>query len=334
LIVEVTRGDLVESVHRVDACAVDARGAIVFQAGDVERRVFLRSTAKPFIAAAAVAAGVRERFGLDPREIAVMAASHFGEPFHVEAVASILHKIGMDESALRCGVHMPYDDASARRLIRAGAEPGPLFNNCSGKHAGILALCLAIGADPKAYLEGSNPAQRRILQFCARLSDDDPERWPLGVDGCGIPVYATPLRNAALAFARLATLEGIDANDARALRVVRDAMTAHPEYVAGTGQLDTALMQTAAGTIACKGGAEGVHGVAAIARGIGYASKVLDGAGRARGPSTIAVLRRLGALDEAQAMKLARFARPVVYNRAGRAAGEIRAAGIDREAGS
>lgn len=334
MIVEVTRGDLVESVHRVDACAVDARGTIVFRAGDVERRVFLRSTAKPFIAAAAIAAGVRERFGLEPREIAVMAASHFGEPFHVEAVASILRKIGMDESALLCGVHLPYDDASARRLIRTGAEPGPLFNNCSGKHAGILALCRAIGADASTYLEASNPAQRQILQFCARLSDDDAESWPLGVDGCGIPVYATPLRNAALAFARLATLEGIDANDAAALRVVRDAMTAHPEYVAGTNQLDTALMQAAPGAIACKGGAEGVHGVAAIARGIGYASKVLDGAGRARGPSTIAALRRLDVLDEAAAMKLAPFARPVVYNRAGRAAGEIRAAGIDREAGS
>lgn len=328
MIVEVTRGDLVESVHRVDACAVDSRGSVVFAAGDVETPVYLRSAAKPFIAAAAIEAGVRERFGLEPREIAVMAASHFGEPFHIAAVASILAKIGMDAGALQCGSHLPYDDATARAFVRAGTEPGPLYNNCSGKHAGILALCKAIGADPSTYLEPSNPAQQRILTLCARLSDDDAATWPLATDGCGIPVYATGLRNAALSFARLGSLENVDPRDGAALAIVRDAMLAHPEYVAGTAQFDTVLMQVGDGAIVCKGGAEGVHGVAAIDRGIGYVSKVLDGGGRARGPSTVAALQLLGVLDEEKAMKLARFGRPVVYNRAGRAVGEIRAADV------
>ena len=328
MIVEVTRGDLVESVHRVAMCAVDARGRALLEDGDVDAPVYLRSAAKPFIAAAAVEAGVRERFGLEPREIAVMAASHFGEPFHVAAVASILKKIGLDESALQCGVHPPYDEAAAGDLVRTGRTVTPLFNNCSGKHAGILAFCAAIGCDTATYLDASNPAQRRILAFCARISDDDAETWPLGVDGCGIPVYATPLRGAALGFARLATLEGVSESDAEALRIVRDAMIAYPEYVAGTGRFDTVLMQASDGAIACKGGAEGIHGVAAVARGFGYAAKVLDGAGRARGPSTIAALRQLGAIDEPAAMKLARFARPVVYNRAGLAVGEIRAAAV------
>jgi L-asparaginase II len=325
LLVEVTRGDLVESEHRVAACAVDARGAVAFETGRVNHPVYLRSAANPFIAAAAIEAGVRERFGLDSREIAVMAASHFGEPFHVAAVESILSKIGADVTALQCGSHLPYDEPTARALARRGVEPSPIYNNCSGKHAGILALCKAIGADTATYLEASNPAQRRILEFCARLSDDDAETWPLGVDGCGIPVYATSLRQAALAFARLASLEGISEADAAALLVVREAMTTHPEYVAGTGQLDTVVMQVGDGAIACKGGAEGIQGVAAIAGGIGYACKVLDGAGRARGPATIAALRKLEILSEEQAMKLARFARPFVYNRAGRAVGEIRA---------
>src|SRR5581483_8940117 len=307
MIVHVTRGDLVESVHHVAACAVDASGRALLEDGDVDSPVYLRSAAKPFIAAAAIEAGVRERFGLEPREIAVMASSHFGQPFHVEAVASILKKIGLDESALQCGVHVPYDEAAAQELARSGASVSPLFNNCSGKHAGILALCVAIGCDTATYLEANNPAQRHILAFCARVSDDDAATWPLGVDGCGIPVYATPLRNAALSFARFATLDGIEAADAGALRVVRDAMIAHPEYVAGTGRLDTVLMQACDGAVACKGGAEGIHGVAAVGRGFGYASKVLDGAGRARGPSTIAALRRLGAIDEQGAMKLARF---------------------------
>jgi L-asparaginase II len=323
-VVEVTRGDLVESIHQVAACAVDAGGTVHLRAGEIDVPVFLRSTAKPFIAAAAVKAGVVERFGLEPREIAVMAASHHGEPFHIDAVRSILRKIGLDESALQCGAHYPYHEASAEAMMRAGEPPSAAYNNCSGKHAGILALCLATGADPATYLEASNPAERAILDFCARLSGDDAATWPLGVDGCGIPVYATSLRRAAFSFARFASLEGIDAGDAAALRVVRDAMIAHPEYVSGTNELDTVLMQAAGGRIACKGGAEGVHGVASIPQGLGYVSKVLDGAGRARGPSTIAALRRLGALDEAEATKLTRFARPVVYNRAGRAVGEIR----------
>ncbi|HEY1654616.1 MAG TPA: asparaginase [Candidatus Tumulicola sp.] len=328
MLVEVTRGDLVESVHRVAACAVDARGAVAFENGDVDVPVYLRSAAKPFIAAAAIEAGVRERFGLDSREIAVMTASHTGEPFHVEAVRSILRKIGAREADLQCGAQVPYDETVARTLARDDIAPGALYNNCSGKHAGILALCKAIGADWGTYLAVSNPAQQQILRFCARVSADDAATWPLGVDGCGIPVYATSLRRAALSFARLASLEDVAPSDAAALRVVRDAMTAHPEYVAGTGQLDSALMQAGGGTIACKGGAEGIHGVAAIACGIGYASKVLDGAGRARGPSTIAVLGRLGVLSPEQTMKLARFARPLVYNRAGYAVGEIRA--VDR----
>jgi L-asparaginase II len=310
--VEVTRGDLVESVHDVAACALDANGRVRYASGDIDASVYLRSAAKPFIAAAVIAAGTRERFALDEREIAVIAASHSGEPFHLEAVASILQKIGLNESALQCGPQ-----------LERGTSP--TYNNCSGKHAGILALCKILGAETASYLEANNPAQQAILGLCARLSDDDARTWPLGVDGCGIPVYATSLRRAALSFARLATLEGIGQADAAALRIVRNAMLAFPDYVAGTGQLDTVLMQAARGVLVAKGGAEGVHGIAAINAGLGYVSKVLDGSGRARGPSTVGALVHLGVLDAGQATELARFARPIVYNRAGRMVGEIRA---------
>ena len=323
-IVEVTRGDLVESIHHVAACASNAGGDVFFSTGNIDTPVFLRSTAKPFIAAAAIEAGVREAFGLNMREIAVMAASHSGEPFHVEAVRSILNKIGLDESALQCGTHLPYNEVAAHALIRAGEKPTPIYNNCSGKHAGILALCKVIGADISTYLEVSNPAEQYILNFCARMSDDDPATWPLGVDGCGIPVYATSLRRAALAFARFASLEGLHSRDAMALLVVRDAMVSHPEYVSGTGELDTRLMQTAAGSVACKAGAEGVHGVAAMPQRAGFVSKVIDGTSRARAPVTMAALRALGTLTEEQATELRAFEHPIVYNRAGRRVGEIR----------
>jgi len=324
MIVDVTRGPLVESSHRVHACASDAAGGVFLADGEIDVPVYLRSTAKPFIAAAAVEAGVVEAFGLEPREIAVMAASHYGQPFHVEAAASILRKAGLSVSDLQCGVHWPYDDDAADALRAQGALPSALHNNCSGKHAGILALAKLLHADTSTYLLPGNPAQRYILEFCARISDDDASCWPLGVDGCGIPVYATSLRKAARAFARFATLEGIDDRDARALGVVRDAMVAHPEYVAGDGRLDTELMIAARGRLVAKGGAEGVHGVAVMVPGCGYVSKVIDGSARARGPSTIFALRRLDALDERAATRLERFAHPTVYNRAGNAVGEIR----------
>lgn len=325
MIVEVTRGDLVESVHHVAGAACTPRGDVVFSTGDITSPVFLRSTAKPFIAAAAIAAGVREAFDLDMREIAVMAASHTGEPYHVEAASSILRKIGLDESALQCGSHLPYDEGAAAQLLARGGKPTPISNNCSGKHAGILALCRVLGCDTESYLEPTNPAQRAILAFCARMSDDDPETWPTAADGCGIPVYATSLRKAAMAFARFAALTELDPQDAMALLVVRDAMVSYPSYVSGTGTFDTALMAAAGGRVACKMGAEGVHGVAVIPAGVGFASKVLDGASRARAPVTMAALRELGS-PVAGATQLQAFARPNVYNRAGRVVGEIRTA--------
>jgi L-asparaginase II len=317
---------MVESVHHIAACAIDARGEVIFSLGDIDAPVFLRSTAKPFIAAAAIAAGVHERFNLDRREIAVMAASHAGQPFHVDAVRSILAKIGMDESALQCGAHAPYNAAAARDLERAGIAPTALHNNCSGKHAGILALCKVIGSDPSKYMEIDNPAQQQILALCARASQTHADDFAIGIDGCGIPVYATPLRNAAISFMRLATLHGLPADDARALRVVRDAMIACPEYVSGTGEFDTRLMENAQGAIACKSGAEGVHGTAVIGRGTGLIVKVVDGATRGRAPAVLTTLRRLGLLESATLTKLADLERPIVYNRAGRAVGDIRAA--------
>lgn len=324
--IEVTRGDMVESIHYIAACAIDASGEVIFALGDVDARVYLRSTAKPFIAAAAIAAGAHERFNLEPREIAVMAASHTGQPFHIEAVRSILAKIGMGESALQCGVHAPYNAAAAKELERAGIAPSAVHNNCSGKHAGILALCKIVGSDPSTYLDVDNVAEQRILEFCARASGMSTDDFMLGVDGCGIPVYGLPLRNAALSFMRFATLKGLESIDAHALRIVRDAMIAYPEYVSGSGEFDTRLMQNASGAIACKSGAEGVHGTAHIERGAGLIVKVVDGGSRGRAPAVLAALRRLGLLNEATLTKLADLERPIVYNRAGRAVGEVRAA--------
>ncbi|MGA8532599.1 MAG: asparaginase [Candidatus Tumulicola sp.] len=322
-LIGVSRGDVTESVHRVAACARGRDGNVVFALGTIDVPVYLRSTAKPFIAAAAVREGVVERFGFEPHEVALMAASHNGEPFHVAAVASMLRKIGMTEAALACGAHAPYDPASADALLREGTPFTPIHNNCSGKHAGILALCTVLGADAATYREPGNPAQRRILQLCARACGQSVDELALAVDGCGIPVFATSLRHAALAFARFATLDGLDERDAAALGTVRDAMLAFPQYVAGTGEFDTALMRAARGRIAAKSGAEGVHGLADITSGTGLVLKVIDGAARACAPAAVAIATQLGLLDAAERAELAPFACTPVYNRAGLQVGSI-----------
>ena len=327
MIVEVTRGEIVESVHRVAACASDDRGNVVLERGEIDVPVYLRSTAKPFIAAAAVRAGVVERFGFDTHEIALMAASHNGEPFHIAAVASMLRKIGVSESALQCGPHPPYDAASAEALARDGVAFTPIHNNCSGKHAGIIALSVLLGADVANYRDPASLAQQRILELCARACGVPLDSLPLGIDGCGIPVFAVPLRKAALAFARLATLHGLDDGDARALHVVREAMMAAPEYVAGTGEFDTALMRAVPGGIVAKSGAEGVHGLAHLPSGTGLVLKVVDGAARAVPPATMELARRLEILDGTAIRTLQPFAVVAVRNRAGVRTGTIRSGG-------
>jgi L-asparaginase II len=276
--------------------------------GNIDVPVYVRSAAKPFIAAAVVASGAAVRFGFDRKEIALIAASHNGEEEHVATVRSILAKIGLDESALRCGA-LPSRTA--------------LQNNCSGKHAGILALCLTIGADIRTYLEPEHPAQQRILGLCARLVGENVGALPIGTDGCGIPVFAASLRNIAGAFARFASLHGVREDDAQALLVVREAMLAHPWYVAGTDRFDTRLMEVAQGNIVAKVGAEGMYGVGVLNAGIGLAAKIIDGADRATPPAVIALLEEFGALSEAQREKLEFFARREIRNVAGRVVGEI-----------
>lgn len=309
--IDVWRGERVESTHAVAACACDDAGTILLEHGTIDVPVFLRSAAKPFIAAAAVRAGVAERFGLDAHEIAVMCASHMGEPRHLATAASILAKIGASIDDLQCG-----------------GMPDALHNNCSGKHAGILALAKLRGEPFAGYLDAAHPVQREILAFCERIFDDrfTPDR--IAIDGCGIPVFATSLARAARGFARFATLRGFDAADRAALLIVRDAMAGDPWMVSGTGRFDTDLMTATGGAIVAKGGAEGVHASALVATGAGIVLKVVDGSARAVAPATLALLGRVGALEGAAAGVLDGHACPPVRNIAGRVVGEIRARSV------
>jgi len=319
-----TRGDIVESEHHVCHIVVDKHGAALEARGDVDRPVYMRSSAKPLICATIVASGAADRFAFSDQEIAIAAGSHSGEPYHVDAVESMLRKIGLDESALQCGAHAPIHEPSAQALCKSGESPSAIHNNCSGKHAAILALAVHRGAPVSTYLARDNPAQAEILASCAELLQLSESDLIVGTDGCGIPVIAVSMRAAARFYAKLAEPDQFPQRFRAALARLCDSMTKYPQYVAGSGRFDTDLMRTAAGTVVCKGGAEGYHASAALGLGLGMTAKVADGNYRAIAPFVMDRLQRRAALDAEQLQALERHRRPAIRNHAGRTVGEIR----------
>jgi L-asparaginase II len=290
------RGGHLETCHRGLAVLADASGRVVWAAGDPEQLLFLRSAAKPFQAAAVITGGAADAFGITQEELAVMAASHAGQERHTRVVSGILARLGLTPAHLECGVHAPFDALAASRLLCAGAEPSPLQNNCSGKHAGMLALALALGVDPAGYIAAAHPVQQLVTQVVADIGGLDPSAIIGGTDGCGVPVFRLTALQTATMFARLA--EGTHP----ALCRVRDAMLAYPELVGGEGRLDTRAMRSGRGGLVCKSGTGGLLGIGLVpgstrARALGCCVKVADGSGAAM-PFLLATLLRAQGLGE------------------------------------
>jgi len=325
VLVEVLRGSVVESVHRGAAVVADARGRIVAGWGESARPTYPRSAIKPLQALPLIETGAAGRFGLGEVEIALACASHGGEPGHVAAVADWLRRMNLGAGDLECGAHWPSNAEAARALARAAAEPGPLHNNCSGKHAGFLAGARHLGEDTAGYIERDHPVQRRVAAALSEMCGHDLGATACGVDGCGIPTFALPLSALATGMARLADPAGLGPARIAAAERIRAAMAARPWFVAGTGRLCTAVMQ-AAPLVLVKTGAEGVYAAALPRLGLGVALKVDDGAGRASEVALLAVLNKLDALTAEQAAALAERARPELRNVVGRVVGELRPA--------
>ncbi|HJR08701.1 MAG TPA: asparaginase [Pyrinomonadaceae bacterium] len=331
-LVEVTRGSITESRHRGHVVAVDGDGQIVARLGAPETVTYLRSSAKPLQAVPLVASGAADRFEFTPPEIAVACGSHSGEPLHEETVAAMLRKIGLDSSALKCGVHEPFDRETALRMRESGEQPRVLQNNCSGKHTGMLALTLHLGGQTETYDQPTNPAQLAIARTVAQFSGVPLEDIAVGVDGCGVPVFGITVRAMALAYARLvAPPDSFDRETRDASARIVSAMRTHPELVGGTRErLDTELMRAAGGVIS-KVGAEGVYTVGVEPsprwpRGLGLALKIEDGEDRRARPTVvIESLRQLGVLDDTTHATLAPYSKFVVRNHRGDAVGEVRA---------
>ena len=307
-LVEVRRGGTVESVHFGAIAVVDAQGEAVASVGDPATPVVLRSTAKPVQVLPLLDGGGAERFGFSEAEIAVMIGSHGGEPFHVEAVRSILRKAGLDEAALQCGAHAPYHRPAALELRRLAQEPSALHNNCSGKHAGMLALAVHLGAPAAGYLDLEHPVQARIRARLEALSGMPQGTAATAIDGCSAPTFIMSLGSLALLYARLAAgTGGNGAPDAAVLRAAA-AMRRQPEMIAGTDRLCTELMRRGRGGLIAKIGAEGMYGLAFTREkgAIGIALKIADGEGqRARFSAALEALSQLGALSAGDAADLA-----------------------------
>lgn len=322
--VVVRRGLAIESEHVISYSVVDAEGVERDQF-DADRFLFLRSSAKPLIAAAIVASGAADHFGFTEQEIAIAAGSHAGTPRHVDVVRAMLNKIGVDEGALRCGPRVALDENAAKRMWDNRERPSQLHNNCSGKHAAILALVRHRGADLETYLDLDHPAEREILKTCSTLLDIPATRMVVAVDGCGIPVVGCTVRAAARAFARMSRQSLVRQDLREPLERVFSAMRAHPEMVSGDGRFDTDLMQVTSAPIIAKGGAEGVHIAVNLGSGIALCTKVNDGAARAVPPFVIETMISSGMLDGIARDRLAIHRAPVVLTYSGALTGKVTA---------
>ena len=278
------RGGIVESAHRGALAIVDADGAVHTALGDIQRPIFPRSAIKVLQALPLVASGAAEQLQLTDEELSLACASHGGEAIHVRTAASMLAKAGIDVGALECGAHWPYNETASRDLVRQGQAPSALHNNCSGKHSGFVCLGCGLngGAAPlrgflSGYVRPEHAVMREVTSAIQATTGYDLAGTARGTDGCSIPTFAIPLRALALAFARVATGQGLSTGHATAAKRLRQAVARAPMLVAGSGRFDTRLMERLGERVFCKVGAEGVYCAALPELGLGLALKMDDG---------------------------------------------------------
>jgi L-asparaginase II len=332
-LVEVRRGAITESRHRGHIVVVEPDAKIVSYLGAPENVTFLRSSAKPFQAIPLLVSGAADHFDFTDEEVALACASHNGEPIHTEIAAGMLKKIGLGVEALKCGVHEPYSQRAAADLRARGEMPNALHNNCSGKHAGMLAVAKHLGAPIETYDLAESPVQLAIARIVEQFSGIPMEDLAVGIDGCGVPVFGVTMKAMALAFARLiAPPDDFDQPTKDACARIVKVMTTYPELIGGThDRLDTEIMKAAPGNIVSKVGAEGVYTAGILPNdkwpnGLGIALKIEDGDDhRARPTVVIETLRQLGVLQDESLEAVARYAFFPVKNRRGDVVGEIRA---------
>lgn len=332
-LVEIRRAGITESRHRGHIVAIEPNGNVIASLGSPHNVTFLRSSAKPFQALPLLTTGAADRFGFTDEEVALACASHNGEPIHTKLAASMLEKIGLGPDALKCGAHEPYSPEAAAVLRARNELPNVLHNNCSGKHAGMLAVALHLGAPTENYESAENPVQHAIAEAVSQITDVPLEDIAVGIDGCAAPIFGVSIRAMALGYARLVSPpSSFDKATRDACKRIVHVMTAYPQLIGGTSErLDTEIMRAAPGRIISKVGAEGVYTAGILPserwpKGLGLAIKIEDGDDkRARPTVVVESLRQLGVLFDKSLDAVARYAFFPVTNRRGDVVGEIRA---------
>ena len=327
VLVEVTRGRMVESRHRGMAVVMDGDGSVVMRLGEIETPVFPRSAVKSMQALPLVETGAADRYGFGDKELALACASHSGEPEHMRLAGDIVARAGLSEADFECGRHWSSEQTVLIEQARAGDKPNQLGNNCSGKHAGFLCLSCHAGVDHHGYVGYDHFVQASVRDVMSDLTGASLGHDNCGTDGCSIPTYAAPLTRIAHGFARMASGTGLGPERARAAKRLMSACMAEPYYVAGTGRACTALMQIAPGRIFAKTGAEGVFCAAIPEKGYGIALKCEDGSTRGAEAMIGAVLAKLFSDDQELSAKLADWSRKTLKNWNGIEVGQIRPVG-------
>ena len=327
VLVEVTRGGVVESAHAGAIAVLDADGAVVLALGDIDRPIFPRSAIKALQALPLIESGAADQYALTAAEIALACASHNGEEAHVATAAAMLAKAGRDVAALECGAQMPMRGGAQAPLFRSGAKPTALHNNCSGKHAGFVCTACATGQDPAGYIRPDHPTMRLVTAAIEDVCAHHLAAAPRGTDGCSIPTFAIPLRALAHGFARYGTGTGLAPACAQAARRIMAAVAEAPFFVAGTERFDTTAMQALGPRAFMKVGAEGVYCAALPELGLGIALKCDDGATRAAEVMLAAILRRFLPMSAAQEQAMQPLMAPRLTNWNGIHVGDMRPAG-------
>ena len=324
VLAEVTRGSVVESLHRGTAAVAGAGGEVIAAWGDVDAPHYPRSAIKPLQAIPFVASGAADAFNLGNEEIAISAASHMAGRRHVAVVRNWLSRLGLSEADLVCGAIEPGDREEAAALIKADGKPTRAYNNCSGKHAGFLTTSLHMGLPATAYADAKSEEQRTVRKLLSDLSDFDLGSVEPAADGCGIPTLPMPIAGLARACARMADPDGLKPDHGEAAKRIIAAMAAEPELVRGPGEFDTVAITAGNGAFVTKVGAEGVSAGIVPAKGIGIAVKIDDGGRRAADVVMANILDAIGVLDRNARNALAPWLVEPVLNTLGNRVGEIR----------
>jgi L-asparaginase II len=325
LIIEVTRGNIVESCHSVNMVISDSSGKIVRSWGNIEGPVYLRSAIKPLQALPLVETGAADAFAVSEKELSLACASHNGEEKHVDAVLNWLERIGLSETDLQCGVHWPSHQKTSLALAAKGFKPTQAHNNCSGKHTGFLTTALHMKEPTKGYIELDHPVQQRIVRVLEDFTGIDLSNAPIARDGCSIPTLGIPLDKSALAIARFADPSSMHADRAAACKRIQNAIARQPDMMAGLDRLCTALNGAAKGRVIAKVGAEGVYLAALPEHGFGIALKTVDGTTRAAESALGAALQYLGVMDEELHKAISPYTETILKNRNDFEVGKIRA---------